>query len=150
MLFDPITIKEITAKNRIVMPPMCQYMAQEGIANDWHFLHYASRAVGQAGTIIVEASAVEPRGRISMNDLGLWDNSQIEPMKRIVELCRQHGALIGIQLAHAGRKSRVKNEPIVAPSSIAFNDQFPIPKELSKVRERPVLILSKYMEHMVT
>jgi len=119
------------AKNRIVMPPMCQYMAKDGIANDWHYLHYGSRAVGQVGTIIVEATAIEPRGRISMNDLGLWDPIQIEPMKKIVEICRQHGSLIGVQLAHAGRKSRVKNEPIVAPSSIAFNDQFPDPFELS-------------------
>jgi len=131
MLFNPINIKDLTAKNRIVMPPMCQYMAKDGLANDWHYLHYGSRAVGQVGTIIVEATAIEPRGRISMEDLGLWKPEQIDPMKRIVDICRHHGALIGIQLAHAGRKSRVINEPIVAPSAIAFNDQFPVPHELS-------------------
>jgi NADPH2 dehydrogenase len=131
MLFEPITIKDLTAKNRVVMPPMCQYMAKDGMANNWHLIHYATRAVGQVGTIILEATAIEPRGRISMNDLGLWDNKQVEPMKRIVEICKEHGTLVGVQLAHAGRKSQVKNEKIVAPSPIAFSGQFPEPHELT-------------------
>ena len=131
MLFESIKIKGLTAKNRIVMPPMCQYQAKDGLANDWHFIHYCSRAVGQVGTIIIEATAVEPRGRISMNDLGLWNNNQTEPLKRIVDYCKGFGALVGIQLAHAGRKSQVKNESIVAPSAVRFSDKFPIPQELT-------------------
>jgi NADPH2 dehydrogenase len=133
MLFEPIKIKELTAKNRVVMPPMCQYMAKDGVANNWHYVHYSSRAVGQVGTIIFEATAIEPRGRISMNDLGLWDASQVEPLRKIVDSCKEQGALVGIQLAHAGRKSRVKDEEIVAPSPIAFNDQFPVPHELTEI-----------------
>jgi NADPH2 dehydrogenase len=132
MLLESINIKGLTAKNRIVMPPMCQYMAENGIANNWHYVHYSSRAVGQVGTIIFEATAIEPRGRISMNDLGLWDANQVEPLKKIVESCKEYGALVGIQLAHAGRKSQVKNEVIVAPSPIAFSDRFPVPHELTK------------------
>jgi NADPH2 dehydrogenase len=132
MLFESINIKDLTAKNRIVMPPMCQYMAENGIANNWHYVHYSSRAVGQVGTIIFEATAIEPRGRISMKDLGLWDVNQVDPLKRIIESCKEHGALVGVQLAHAGRKSQVKNEAIVGPSPIAFSDRFPVPHELTK------------------
>jgi NADPH2 dehydrogenase len=131
MLFEPINLKNLHAKNRVVMPPMCQYMANEGKANSWHYVHYAARAIGQVGTIIVEATAVEPRGRISPNDLGLWSNDQIEPMKKVVDMCKEHGALVGVQLAHAGRKSRITSEPIVAPSAIAFNSEFPVPHELA-------------------
>jgi NADPH2 dehydrogenase len=131
MLFNTIDIKGLTAKNRIVMPPMCQYKATEGLANDWHYVHYGARAIGQVGTIILEATAIEPRGRISTEDLGLWDNKHVEALKKVVDICKSHGSLVGIQLAHAGRKSRVKSEPIVAPSPLAFNDQFPVPHELS-------------------
>jgi len=130
MLFNPFNIKNLTAKNRIVMPPMCMYKAADGIVNDWHAVHYGARAIGQVGTIIVEATAIEPRGRITMNDLGLWNNKHIDPFKKIVDFCKEQGAIVGVQLAHAGRKSQVKNEPIVAPSPLAFSDKFPIPHEL--------------------
>lgn len=131
MLFKEINIKNLKAKNRIVMPPMCQYRAKDGLANDYHLVHYGARAIGQVGTIIVEATAIEARGRISMNDLGLWNNSQTETYKRMIDFCKEQGALVGIQLGHAGRKSQVKNEAIVAPSPIAFSDKFPVPHELS-------------------
>lgn len=131
MLFEPIKIKKLTSKNRIVMAPMCQYKADNGMANDYHLAHYVARAIGQVGTIIIEATAVEPRGRISGNDLGLWDDMFIAPLAKIVKECKKHGSLIGIQIAHAGRKSKVKGKPIIAPSPLAFSDDFPVPKELS-------------------
>ena len=133
MLFDPIEIKNLKLKNRIVMPPMCQYQSLDGFANNWHMMHYLSRAVGQVGTIIFEASAVEPRGRISMNDLGIWNDKHIDQLSIIVTECQKFGAKVGIQLAHAGRKSMVINEEIVAPSAIAFSDKFPVPHELSVI-----------------
>jgi NADPH2 dehydrogenase len=114
------------------MAPMCQYQAEDGFANDWHFVHYTSRAIGQAGIIVVEATAVEPRGRISMNDLGLWNDEHIEPLKKIVDASKKHGAKIGIQLAHAGRKSRATDSQPGAPSPIAFNEKFAVPTELTK------------------
>ncbi len=132
MLFNPIEIKNLKSKNRIVMAPMCQYQAEEGFANDWHFVHYTTRAIGQVGIIIIEATAIEPRGRISMNDLGLWSDKHIEPLKRIVDTCKKHGAKVGIQLAHAGRKSRATDTHPVAPSPLAFNEKFTIPIELTK------------------
>ncbi|MCF6243087.1 MAG: oxidoreductase, partial [Bacteroidales bacterium] len=130
MLFDKIKLKNRETKNRIVMAPMCQYMAKDGFADNYHLVHYAARAIGGVGTIILEATAVEPRGRISMNDLGLWDDGFIKPLNKIVQECQRYGSLVGIQIAHAGRKSRIQNEAIVAPSPIAFNDDFPVPHEL--------------------
>jgi NADPH2 dehydrogenase len=132
MLFAPIEIKNLKSKNRIVMAPMCQYQAENGFANDWHFVHYVSRAIGQVGIIIIEASAIEPRGRISTNDLGIWSDEHIEPLKKIVAACKIHGAKIGIQLAHAGRKSRATNSNPVAPSPIPFNEKSQVPNELTK------------------
>jgi len=132
MLFESIKVKNLKSKNRVVMAPMCQYMAVDGMANDYHFVHYVARAIGQVGIIVVEATAVEPRGRISINDLGLWDDKFIEPLSKIVKECKRYGSLIGIQLAHVGRKSRIKTEEIVAPSPLAFNDDFPTPKELTE------------------
>ncbi|MEN8119744.1 MAG: NADH:flavin oxidoreductase/NADH oxidase [Bacteroidota bacterium] len=131
MLFEPYKIKNLQSKNRVVMAPMCQYMADDGMANNYHLVHYTARAIGQVGIIILEASAVEARGRISMNDLGLWDDKFIEPLSNIIKECKRYGSLVGIQIAHAGRKSRIQNEEIVAPSPIAFNDDFPTPKELT-------------------
>jgi len=131
MLFDKIKIKNLKAKNRVVMAPMCNYMAPDSAATNFHLVHYTARAIGGVGTIILEATAVEPRGRISVNDLGLWDDRFIEPLSRIVNKCKQYGSLVGIQIAHAGRKSKVRNEPIVAPSPIAFNENFPVPHELT-------------------
>ena len=96
-LFQPLQLRNIVLKNRIGIPPMCQYSAQDGMAADWHFVHYGSRAVGGAGLMIVEATAVAPTGRISRGDLGLWKDEQIAPLARIVELARAHGCVPALQ-----------------------------------------------------
>lgn len=132
-LFSSFKVKNIELKNRIVMAPMCMYSAEgDGKAKDWHFIHYSSRAAGGAALIIQEATAVEARGRITDRDLGIWENSQMEGLKRIVTECKKHGTVMGIQLAHAGRKCEVESEVIIAPSSIAFNEKFKMPAEMSK------------------
>ena len=122
-LFTPFTLKEVTFKNRIVMSPMCQYstLQQDGVAGDWHKVHYATRAVGGVGLIIIEATAVSPEGRISYNDLGIWSDEHVAGLREIADLVHQNGSKIGIQLAHAGRKAQLE-EPILAPSAIAFPD----------------------------
>ncbi len=104
-LFSPLNIKNITLKNRIVMSPMCQYSATEGFVNDWHVVHLGGRAVGGAGLIISEASAVLPEGRITPGDLGIWSDEHILGLSRITRFIHQQGAVAGIQLAHAGRKA---------------------------------------------
>lgn len=105
ILFSPLTIKNVTLRNRIVMSPMCQYSAIDGFANDWHMVHYGSRAVGGAGLIIQEATAVVPEGRITPGDLGIWSDDHIPTLKKIVNFIHNHGSVAGIQLAHAGRKA---------------------------------------------
>jgi 2,4-dienoyl-CoA reductase-like NADH-dependent reductase (Old Yellow Enzyme family) len=104
-LFSPFTVKGLTLKNRLVVAPMCQYSAIDGIANDWHFAHLGRFAIGGFGLVIVEATGVLPEARISYADLGLWDDVQIAPLKRIVEFLHSQGTAAGIQLAHAGRKA---------------------------------------------
>ncbi len=104
-LFSPLTIRSITLKNRIAMSPMCQYSAKDGFANDWHLVHYGTRASGGTGLIIAEATAVWPEGRISPGDLGLWSDDHIAGLRRITEFISSQGAVAGIQLAHAGRKA---------------------------------------------
>ncbi len=104
-LFSTLTIKDITFRNRIAVSPMCMYSAVDGFANDWHLVHYGSRATGGAGLIIQEATAVSPEGRISPGDLGLYNDEQIEMLQRITSFVKQQGAIMGIQLAHAGRKA---------------------------------------------
>ncbi|MBK7212184.1 MAG: NADPH dehydrogenase NamA [Bacteroidales bacterium] len=104
-LFESIKIKDIEFKNRIVMSPMCQYMASSGQSNSWHQVHYGSRAIGGAGLIIQEATAVSPEGRISPGDLGLYSDEQISGLAEITTFVREHGSVAGIQLAHAGRKA---------------------------------------------
>lgn len=104
-LFSPLTIKSITLKNRIAMPPMCQYSSKDGLANNWHLTHYGSRAVGGTGLIIVEATAVLPEGRITPADLGIWKDEQIEGLGRVADFINRHGSVAAIQLAHAGRKA---------------------------------------------
>lgn len=133
LLFTTLTIKEITFKNRLVVAPMCMYMVKEkdGKVTDWHLTHYGSRAIGQAGLIIIEATAVTPEGRISENDLGIWDDEHIEGLKRLVDHIHELGGKIGIQLAHAGRKANVPGS-IYAPSAIPFHDKMPTPIEMSK------------------
>ncbi|MFB9760321.1 NADH:flavin oxidoreductase/NADH oxidase [Ectobacillus funiculus] len=131
-LFSPYKIKGLELKNRVVMPPMCQYSVgdKDGIATDWHYLHYVSRAVGGAGFIIIEMTDVEPDGRISDYDLGLWSDEQIPALARIVEACHSYGAKVGIQIAHAGRKAEDAAEP-VAPSAIPFDVNWKTPRALS-------------------
>ncbi len=132
-LFSSFKIKNIEIKNRIVMAPMCMYSADnDGIAKDWHYIHYTSRAVGGVGLILQEATAVEPRGRISSNDLGLWNDNQIEGLKKIVKAVKKNGSLMGVQLAHAGRKCEAENEQIIAPSPIAFSDEYRLPNEMTR------------------
>src|SRR5690625_4864624 len=106
-LFEPITINGVTLKNRIVMSPMCMYSVEkeDGHLIPFHYAHYESRAAGQAGLVMVEATAVRPEGRISPNDLGIWSDEHIEGFKKLNERIREHGAKTGIQLAHAGRKA---------------------------------------------
>lgn len=137
-LFTPYQIKGLELKNRVVMPPMCQYSVEnkDGIATDWHYLHYVSRAIGGAGFIMIEMTDVEPDGRISDYDLGLWSDEQIPALARIVEACHKYGAKVGIQIAHAGRKAEDAAEP-VAPSAIPFDADWKTPRALttSEVKE---------------
>jgi 2,4-dienoyl-CoA reductase-like NADH-dependent reductase (Old Yellow Enzyme family) len=136
-LFTPLTLRDVSLRNRIMMSPMCMYSAgEDGLATDWHLAHYGSRANGGVGLIITEATAVEARGRISQGDLGLWDDAQIEPMSRLVRLCQEQGAKIGVQLAHAGRKawSALRGfGPVtpVGPSAIPFSDDWATPHALT-------------------
>jgi NADPH2 dehydrogenase len=131
-LFSPYTIKDVTLKNRIVMSPMCMYSShnEDGRVENWHLTHYVSRAVGQVGLIMVEATAVTPQGRISPQDLGIWSDDHILGLKKLVNMIKENGAKTSIQIAHAGRKATVDGE-IVAPSAIAFNDRMKLPKELT-------------------
>lgn len=144
-LFEPLQLRKLVLPNRIGIPPMCQYSALDGVAQDWHFIHYGSRAVGGAGLIIVEATAVSAEGRISPGDLGLWQDQQIEPLARIVDQMSKHGCVPCVQLAHAGRKASVglgwqaqrtltpeeHGWPVVAPSAVAFSADHAVPLELS-------------------
>lgn len=140
MMFEEYTIKNMKLKNRIVMSPMCMYSSDEkGKAKDFHFAHYVNRAIGGVGLIIMEATAVVPNGRISPNDLGIWSNSQFVSLKRVVDVCHENGAKVAIQLAHAGRKSEVKDEPIYAPSPIRFDETYPTPHELTITEIREVI-----------
>jgi len=133
-LFSPLTIGNVTLRNRIAISPMCEYSAIEGVPNDWHFVHLGSRAVGGAGLVFTEATAVSSEGRISPADTGLWNEAQEHAWKRIADFVRAHGAVPGIQLAHAGRKGSTDvpwrgGKPLAAgmgawttdaPSAIAF------------------------------
>jgi 2,4-dienoyl-CoA reductase-like NADH-dependent reductase (Old Yellow Enzyme family) len=147
-LLSPLTIRGLTVRNRIVMSPMCQYSSEEGLANDWHLVHLGSRAVGGAGLIFVEATAVTRDGRISPADMGIWTDAHIEPLARIARFVRSQGSVAGIQLAHAGRKASC--EPpllggaslktaasggwtVVAPSPIPFAEGDPVPQALDAV-----------------
>ena len=144
-LFEPLTIRGITLRNRLGVSPMCMYSADDGCANDWHLVHYGARAAGGAALVIVEATAVEARGRISPYDVGLWHDGQIEPLARVTRFMRSQGAVAGIQLAHAGRKAGTARPwdggkplsdeqggwDVVAPSALPFTDDYRTPHELS-------------------
>ncbi|QDP40537.1 NADPH dehydrogenase NamA [Radiobacillus deserti] len=132
-LFSPITFKDVTLKNRIVMSPMCMYACEpeDGTIQPFHVTHYESRAIGQAGLVMLEATAVQPEGRISSRDLGIWDDNHIEGLAMVNERIHAHQAKSAIQLAHAGRKATISGD-IFAPSAIPFNEQYQTPKEMSK------------------
>jgi NADPH2 dehydrogenase len=132
-LFSPYTIKDVTLKNRIVMAPMCMYSShnEDGQVENWHRTHYTSRAVGQVGLIIIEATAVTPQGRISPQDLGIWSDEHVAGLKELVELMKEQGAKTGIQLAHAGRKAVLEGD-IIAPSALPFNEKMKTPLEMTK------------------
>lgn len=134
LLLSPYEENGISLKNRVVMPPMCMYKAEsDGEVTPFHLVHYTTRAMGGVGLIIVEATAVEARGRISEADLGLWDDAQVPGHQQLIHLCHEYSAKMGIQLAHAGRKSICASSTPVAPSAIAFSDKngYKLPHELS-------------------
>lgn len=151
-LFAPLSLRSVTLRNRIAVSPMCQYSARDGLANDWHLVHLGSRAVGGAGLVVVEATAVEARGRISPGDLGLWNDAQVEPLARVVRFVEEQGAATCVQLAHAGRKASVHapwegGKPVapqdggwvtVGPSPIAFQG-YPAPEALDEAGIRGVV-----------
>ena len=145
-LLTPLAIREVTLRNRIAVSPMCQYSSEDGFASDWHLVHLGSRAVGGAGLVCMEATAVEARGRISPSDMGIWKPEHIEFLTRITRFVRSQGAAAGIQLAHAGRKASTRRPwegggvipeseggwQSVAPSAVPFRDGDPAPHALSK------------------
>lgn len=144
MLFTSLTLRELTFPNRIFVSPMCQYSAVDGMPNDWHLVHLGSRAVGGAGLVIAEATAVTPEGRISPGDTGIWSDDQARAWSRIATFIREQGAIAGIQLAHAGRKASTDAPwrgdralgpdeggwTPVAPSPLAFDAGDPVPQAL--------------------
>jgi 2,4-dienoyl-CoA reductase-like NADH-dependent reductase (Old Yellow Enzyme family) len=145
-LFTPLTLRGVTFRNRIAVSPMCQYSSEDGFATDWHLVHLGSRAIGGAGLVTMEATAVEARGRISPWDHGIWKDAHIEFLSRIAAFLKQYGAVAGIQLAHAGRKASTRRPwegatvipesaggwLAVAPSALPFRPGDPAPAELSK------------------
>ncbi|MDT0687242.1 NADPH dehydrogenase NamA [Autumnicola psychrophila] len=153
LLFSPLTIKEIEVKNRITVSPMCMYSSKDGFSNNWHMVHLGSRAVGGAGLIFTEAVAVSPEGRITPHDLGIWKDEHINGLKEILEFVESQGAVIGTQLAHAGRKASttppweggalLDNKSggwnTLAPSPIPFINNNPLPKELDDTGIKKVI-----------
>ncbi len=145
-LLSTIKFRELKLKNRLVVSPMCQYSAKDGVPDDWHLVHLGSRAVGGAAVVFTEATAVSPEGRISPADTGIWSEDQTKAFTRISTFIRDHGAVAGIQLAHAGRKASTKipwegdgEVPVenggwetMAPSSIKFADNYPLPEEMGQ------------------
>ncbi|WP_328911902.1 MULTISPECIES: NADH:flavin oxidoreductase/NADH oxidase [unclassified Streptomyces] len=157
-LFEPITLRSLTLRNRVWMAPMCQYSADtrgpgRGAPNDWHFAHYGARATGGAGLVLTEATAVSPEGRISPADLGIWNDHQVAAFSRITRFLKEQGAAAGIQLGHAGRKASTDRQwlgggPLgpdregwqpVGPSPVPFDDAHPVPDELSEADIREVV-----------
>ncbi|WP_327351471.1 NADH:flavin oxidoreductase/NADH oxidase [Streptomyces sp. NBC_01304] len=149
-LFEPYTLRSLTISNRIWMASMCQYSAEPvgpgtGVATDWHFAHYAARATGGTGLILTEATAVSPEGRISPYDLGIWNDTQVEALRRITTFLKAQGTVPGVQLAHAGRKASTDRTwkgggplgpddhgwPVVGPSPLAFSEAHQVPAELT-------------------
>ena len=137
LLFEPLSLRQITLPNRIAVSPMCQYSAQEGLANDWHLVHLGSRAVGGAGLVIVEATAVLPEGRITADDLGIWSDAHVEPLHRITRFIESQGAVAGVQLAHAGRKASTWRPWLGKHGSVPIGDGGWIPVAPSAIRSIP-------------
>src|SRR5215212_4031189 len=145
-LFSPFTLRDLTFRNRVFVSPMCQYSSDDGMPTDWHLVHLGSRAVGGAGLVMVEASAVSPQGRISPWDSGIWSADHARAFARIAKFIREQGAAPAIQLAHAGRKASTNrpwlgHEPLgpdrdgwrpIAPSPIPFDDGYPTPREMTR------------------
>jgi 2,4-dienoyl-CoA reductase-like NADH-dependent reductase (Old Yellow Enzyme family) len=146
-LFDELKLRGLTLRNRIAVSPMCQYSCTDGLANDWHFVHLASRAVGGAALVFTEATAVTPDGRISPQDLGIWNDAQADALARIVSFIDAQGAAAGIQLAHAGRKASTfrpwdgsgavpESEggwtPVEAPSAMPFSNDYLVPHAMTE------------------
>ncbi len=145
-IFRPIAFRSITAKNRIMVSPMCQYSADDGVANDWHFQNLASRAVGGAGIVFTEVVHTEPRGRITPYCLGLWNNAQRDALARIVRFVKSQGAVAGMQIGHAGRKGSTARPwdggkplapadggwEIIGPSAVPFGEGYAVPVEMDK------------------
>src|SRR5690606_2189584 len=135
----PCTIRDVTLKNRVAVSPMCQYSSVDGHPTEWHHIHLGSRAVGGAALVMVEATAVEARGRISPDDMGIWDDSHIESLRRCADVIRQNGAVPAIQIAHAGRKASTSSPwkgrkvltpedggwQVVGPSPVPFSEHYP-------------------------
>ncbi|MGA5166754.1 MULTISPECIES: NADH:flavin oxidoreductase/NADH oxidase [Streptomyces] len=157
-LFEPRTLRSLTVPNRVWMAPMCQYSAEAtgpnaGVAHDWHFAHYAARAAGGTGLILLEATAVAPEGRISPYDLGIWNDTQAEALRRISDFLKSQGTVPGIQIGHAGRKASTDRPwrggaPVgadehgwqpVAPSPVPFADGHPVPDELTVEQIREIV-----------
>ncbi len=146
-LFEPLTVRGVTLRNRIGVSPMCMYSYEDGMVNDWQLVHQGARAAGGAGLIIAEATAVERRGRITPADAGLWSDAHVEPLRRVTRFVRQYGAVPGIQIAHAGRKASCQRPwdggkpfaagaprgwQVVGASPIPFDAGYQIPHELSQ------------------
>src|SRR5664280_508544 len=146
-LFQPLTIKSVTLRNRIGVSPMCQYSSEDGVATDWHLVHLGSRSVGGAGLVVAEATAVSPEGRITPGDAGIWSDKHLEAIARINRFVKQHGAVPGIQIAHAGRKASAARPweggahladgaggwPTMAPSALAFGGELPkVPRAMTE------------------
>src|SRR5580658_8333004 len=146
ILFNEFRLKNVVLRNRIAVSPMCQYSSENGFPNDWHLVHLGSRAVGGAGLVMVEATAVSPEGRISPADSGIYLDAHVEPFARISRFLKQHGAVPGIQLAHAGRKASVTKPwegnhhieidkggwDVIAPSAVPFGGNLPkVPREMT-------------------
>jgi 2,4-dienoyl-CoA reductase-like NADH-dependent reductase (Old Yellow Enzyme family) len=145
-LFEPLALRGITLRNRIGVSPMCQYSYQDGFSNDWQVIHLGARAAGGAGLIIAEATAVQARGRITPNDVGIWSDNRVEPLERVTKVIRENGAVAGIQIAHAGRKASTRRPwdggtpiqadetdywQVVGASPIPFNEKYQTPHELT-------------------
>ncbi|MGZ3345799.1 MAG: oxidoreductase, partial [Caulobacteraceae bacterium] len=158
-LLSPFTVRGLTLKNRIVISPMCQYSAIDGVVTDWHLVHLGRFAIGGAALVFVEATGVEARGRISPGDVGLWNDDQARALSRIADFLKANGAAAGIQLAHAGRKGSTRRPwdggaelgdkdaakgeapwETIAPSALRFADNYPLPKAMKTADMAEVIV----------